>query len=73
MDIPNLNCKWCEYQTELRREHCSECLFSLENLFKEKTWKQLTKEDVDHHVCDSCNFKNMIEKCQDCIYLELKK
>lgn len=71
MEIPNLNCKWCEYQTELWREHCAECLFNLEQTLKEEN--QLTLEWADHETCESCNYKNKTEECKDCIYLALKK
>ena len=68
MEIPNLNCKWCEYQTELWREHCAECLFNLEQLFKEdNTEDKLTDKDGD--FCMGCWFKHtQPEKCKWCIW-----
>ena len=36
-------------------------------------WEKLTLEWVDHETCDSCNFKNKVEECKECLFYELKK
>lgn len=67
MEVPNLNCKWCEYQTELWREHCAECLFNLEQLFKQEKSDTLT--DIDGEFCMWCSYQYTDpNKCDGCIW-----
>ena len=71
MEIPNLNCKWCEHVADVDRKCCEECLFSLyEVLSDTNNDDKLTDKDWD--FCMWCWFKHtQPEKCDWCIWNKL--
>lgn len=73
MEIPNINCKWCEHVADVTREHCKECLFSLYEVLsskpKEKEKETDTLTDIDWEFCMWCWYKyNQPDKCNGCIW-----